>query len=293
MSEKLRGAYPILSTPFKEDDSIDEEGLRNIVDFDIEGGVDGLGIAYGSEIPYLTDDERTREVKIVADQIDGRVPLVVNCDHNSTVGAVMLSRRAEDAGADAVMIMPPNAVSNTNDDELVRHYEAVSDATTVPIFIQEAARALSNNLIVRLTTQVERVRYIKAEVAPIPLKIRERKALLSEDVVIFGGAGGGLFVDELRNGGEGTMPHCEFPEVWSGIWNAWQAGDQDRAVEIHRRYLVFQQFTAGFAGDMTVHKEVLRKRGIIRCARVRAPATPHIAPEISKELDRVLGEMGV
>ena len=293
MAKRLRGVFPILATPFKEDDRVDEDSLRNLVDFEIEHGVDGMGLAYGSEIPYLTEDERIREMAVVANQIDGRVPLVVNCDHNSTVGAVMLSRRAEEAGADAVMIMPPANVPHMNDDSITGHYEEVSKATTVPIFIQEAAKRLSTDLVVRLATQVARVRYIKAEVAPTPLTIRERKARLPKDFTVFGGASGGMFVAELRNGAEGTMPHCDFPEVWAAIWRAWQKGDRRKAAAFHRRYLPFHVFIQGIGGGMTVHKEVLRKRGVIRCAKVRAPAIPYIAPEVMEALDLILEELGL
>ena len=88
------------------------------------------------------------------------------------------------------------------------------------------------------------------------------------------------------------MPHCEFPEVWVAIWKAWQRGERRRAGEIHRRFLPFHLFAQGIREMMAVHKEVLRRRGIIQCARVRSPAVPGLSPETSAELNLVLDELG-
>ncbi len=94
----LFGVVPILVTPFDETGAIDEESLRNEVDFAIDAGVHGLGIALGSEVFTFTEAERDRVTSIVVEQTRDRVPIVVNTGSISTNLAVHYSRRAYELG---------------------------------------------------------------------------------------------------------------------------------------------------------------------------------------------------
>ena len=132
----MKGLFPILATPFDEEDRIDEEDLRREVDFVIENGAHGVGIAFASEVVKLSEAERDVATRTVVEQARGRVPVVVNTGGPSTAVTVQYSRRAEELGADASMVTPPVGVSA----EVVKeYYHRVSDATTIPIFIQGRA----------------------------------------------------------------------------------------------------------------------------------------------------------
>src|SRR6266567_3281309 len=109
----MLGIFPILVTPFDEREDIDEESLRRLVDFNIDAGVHGLGIALGSEILKLTEPERQHVISVVVDQTRGRVPVVVNTGAQANRTAALYSRQAEDLGASAVMCLPPSPVSAT------------------------------------------------------------------------------------------------------------------------------------------------------------------------------------
>ena len=137
----MRGVYPILVTPFHEDGAIDEESLRRLIDFDLNAGVHGLGVALGSEVFKLTEAERDRVTRIVVDQVAGRVPVVINSGAAGTDLAVHYSKAAQDNGADALMIMPPTFMPATSD-EVLDYFRAISNAVSIPIFLQDTPSAV-------------------------------------------------------------------------------------------------------------------------------------------------------
>src|SRR6202158_5050398 len=134
MDGTMRGIYPILLTPFDAQERIDEDSLRGEVDFVIEAGVHGIGLAMGSEILKLTEPERTQLITVVVDQVQGRVPVVVNTGAQASLTAALYSRQAQDLGAAAVMCMPPSLASGS---ETRSYFCAISDVLSVPVFIQD------------------------------------------------------------------------------------------------------------------------------------------------------------
>jgi 4-hydroxy-tetrahydrodipicolinate synthase len=134
MSEPFHGVLPALITPFTEDGSeIDTDALAAIVERLVGAGVGGL-VPGGStgEFTTLTNGERRRLVEVTVDAAAGRVPVVAGTGALSTRETVELSAHAEQAGAAAVMIVPPfyDALSWR---ELLAHYTAVADAIAIPI----------------------------------------------------------------------------------------------------------------------------------------------------------------
>jgi dihydrodipicolinate synthase/N-acetylneuraminate lyase len=74
----LRGIFPIMLTPFTADGLIDEPSLRRVVQFEMAGNVNGIGVGgFASEAYKLTDSERMRTAEIVADEVAGRLPLII------------------------------------------------------------------------------------------------------------------------------------------------------------------------------------------------------------------------
>ena len=134
MPEPFHGVLPALITPFTEDGSaIDTDALAALVDRLIGGGVAGL-VPGGStgEFTTLTNPERRRLAETTVEAAGGRVPVVAGTGALSTRETVELSVHAEQAGAAAVMIVPPfyDAPSWR---ELLAHYTAVADAIDIPI----------------------------------------------------------------------------------------------------------------------------------------------------------------
>ncbi len=288
----MRGVFPILVTPFDENARIDEESLRRLVEFNIQSGVHGLGIALGSEVFKLSEAEREHMTRIVVDQVRGRVPVVVNTGAAGTDLAVLYSQRAEQCGADALMIMPPNFMP-AGPDEVLDYFRAISDAVSIPIFIQDTASApVSAGLARQIAESCPQVRYIKVESLPVAAKVVDMVTKAGDMLVVFGGAGGGYFIEEMRRGSMGTMPFCTQPEAFVEVWNLFQRGDERAARAVFDRTIapVNRIAAQGVGLFYSVHKEILRQRGVIRTAKVRSPA-PAIDALTQRELQQVIDEL--
>jgi 4-hydroxy-tetrahydrodipicolinate synthase len=288
----MRGVFPILVTPFDERSQIDEASLRSLVEFNLEAGVHGLGVALGSEVFKLSEAERDQVTRIVVDQAGGRVPVVVNTGAAGTDLAVFYSQTAERNGADALMIIPPSFMP-AGPDEIREYYRAISSAVNIPIFIQDTPGApVSAGLARQIAEECQWVRYIKVESLPVTTRVAEMAAQAGDRLDVFGGAGGSYFIEELRRGSVGTMPFCSQPEAFVGVWNLWQSGDERAARELFDRTIAPVNRIAGQGAGIFyhVHKEILRRRGVIRTAKVRSPA-PTVDDLTRGELQQVIDNL--
>ncbi|MCH8062939.1 MAG: dihydrodipicolinate synthase family protein [Chloroflexi bacterium] len=269
----MRGVYPILSMPFDAQDRIDIEDLQREVEWCVRQGVHGLGIALASEIFKLSESERDQVTRVVVEQVNGRVKVVVNTGAQGSGLAVQYSRRAEELGADAVMVTPPSAMPATPD-ETKRYFRRISDSVDVPIFIQDVSTApVPPGLAVQIARESENACYIKAETPPTAPRVAEVKALGGDVLIVFGGAWGYFYLEELRRGSVGTMPGAVIPEVFTMVWDLFQDGKDLEATRLFNRYLpLIKSFGQGFGIAAYLAKEVLRIRGVFKAAHVRHPA---------------------
>src|SRR5437667_8944369 len=130
----FRGSFTALVTPFKNG-SVDERAFRDLVEWQIAEGTNGLvPVGTTGESPTLSHDEHKQVVEWCVDQAKGRVPVVAGAGSNSTKEAVELSRHAEEAGADAVLVVTPYYNKPTQEG-LYQHYKAINDAIGIPIII--------------------------------------------------------------------------------------------------------------------------------------------------------------
>ena len=130
----FRGSFTALVTPFKNG-SLDEKAFRELVDWQIAEGTNGLvPVGTTGESPTLSHDEHMKVVEWCVEQAKGRVPIVAGSGSNSTREAIELSKHAEKAGADAVLIVTPYYNKPTQEG-LYQHFKAINDAIGIPIII--------------------------------------------------------------------------------------------------------------------------------------------------------------
>jgi 4-hydroxy-tetrahydrodipicolinate synthase len=288
----MRGVYPILVTPYDDRLQVDEESLRKVVEFNLECGVHGLGVALGSEVFRLSEAERLHVTRIVVEQTRGRVPVVINTGAQGTELAVLYSRTAQDAGADALMVLPPTQVP-CGGAETREYFRAISEAVSIPIFIQDAGNPfVPGSLGRQIAEETEHVRYMKVESAPPPVRVGEAVAQGGPLMTIFGGAGGNYLIEELRRGSQGTMPGCSQSDTFVEVWNKYEAADAAGAREVFHRVIVpFNRLTAlGWGAFYHAHKELLVRRGILRTAKVRGPIAP-LDEQTRREVDEVIDSL--
>jgi 4-hydroxy-tetrahydrodipicolinate synthase len=130
----FRGSFTALVTPFKNG-SLDEQAYRGLIEWQIAEGTKGLvPVGTTGESPTLNHDEHNRVVGWCVDQARKRVPVIAGAGSNSTAEAIELSRHAEKAGADAVLVVTPYYNKPTQEG-LYQHFKAINDAIGIPIII--------------------------------------------------------------------------------------------------------------------------------------------------------------
>ena len=285
----IEGVIPILVTPFLEDGRIDEDSLASLIDFNIAAGVHAIGVALGSEVFKFTEAERAQVIACVVGATAGRVPVIINTGATGTDLAVHYARMAAEAGADALMIMPPTFFV-VGSDEIVDYYKAISAAVDIPLILQDIPQApISPGLALRIADSCANVEYIKVETLPITQKVAEMAKAVAGRLTIFGGAGGGYFIEEMRRGARGTMPFCSQPSEFVEVWNRFTAGDEVGARQVFDAAFTGINRLSAQGGDLFyhVHKQLLVRRGVIRTALVRSP-TVSIDPITQREIDELL-----
>ena len=132
MTQTFQGSIVALVTPFR-DGKVDEAKLRQLVDFHVENGTDGI-VPCGTtgESPTLSHDEHHRVVQIVVETARKRVKIIAGTGSNSTAEAISLTKHAEKVGADAALVVNPyyNKPTQTG---LYQHFRAVAESVALPI----------------------------------------------------------------------------------------------------------------------------------------------------------------
>ena len=130
----FKGSNVALITPFK-DNILDEENYIKLINFHIENGTNGLVPAGTTgESPTLNHDEHQKVIEICIKESGGKIPVIAGTGSNSTEEAVSLTKHAEKAGADGVLVVTPYYNKPTQEG-LYQHYKAINDNTSLPIII--------------------------------------------------------------------------------------------------------------------------------------------------------------
>ena len=288
----LQGVITILVTPFDEGGRIDVDSLQSLIDFNIAAGVHGLGVALGSEIFKFNEVERDVVTRAVVDHVAGRVPVVINSGASGTDLAVQFSHSAEDAGADALMVIPPHFMP-ASAEEIADYYRQIDAAVNVPVILQDIPQApIPPSLALRIANQCGNVSCIKVETLPITTKVADMAQAAGERLTIIGGAGGSYFIEEMRRGSRGTMPFCSQPAAFVETWNLFQAGDEKGARRIFDASIMAVNRLGAQGGDLFyhLHKQILVRLGVIRTAVVRSP-TIALDPVSRREIDELVEEL--
>ena len=133
--DMFKGSIPALVTPFDEAGALDEAGYRTFVEWQIAEGSHGVvPVGTTGESPTLTHDEHKRAVEICVETVNKRIPVIAGAGSNNTAEAVDFCQHAEDAGADAVLIVTPY-YNKPNQRGLYAHYAAIAKAVSLPIII--------------------------------------------------------------------------------------------------------------------------------------------------------------
>ena len=260
----MKGVYPILSAPINEKGQLVIDDLENQVEWMIEKGVHGLGIAVATEIYKFNEEERDLILKTVVGVNNGRVKVVMNTGGEGTDHAIVLSKRAEELGADALMIRPTSFIPMPAS-ENIEYFGRIAESVSIPIFLQDQGTAqVPPAMAVACANRHENLCYIKVETPPtVPRMGETQKLAEGTGLVLFGGAGGAFAVEEFKRGSVGTMPGSTLPDMFVRVWDAFQEGDEEAANAEMRKHSPLISILAqgqGFAN--WIYKHIMVRRGV-------------------------------
>jgi dihydrodipicolinate synthase/N-acetylneuraminate lyase len=287
----MKGVYPILSAPINEKGQLVMDDLENQVEWMIGKGVHGIGIAVATEIYKFTEEERDQILSTVVRVANGRVKVVMNTGGESTDVAVFLSKRAEEFGADALMIRPTSFIP-VPASENIEYFGKIAESVSLPIFLQDQNTApVPPGMAVQCAQRHENLCYIKVETPPtIPRMAETRDLAEGTGLILFGGAGGAFAVEEFKRGSVGTMPGSTLPDMFVRVWDHFQAGNEDAANEEMRRHAVlFGALAQGQGFANWIYKHIMVRRGVFSPGSdfARHPALKPDADHY-KEIDSIL-----
>jgi 4-hydroxy-tetrahydrodipicolinate synthase len=132
---KLEGTTVAMVTPFNRDDTVDEEGMRENMNYLLERGVNGL-LAAGTtgESATITHQEQKKMMEILVDEVKGKAATVAGAGSNSSKEALELVKHAEDVGADYALVITPY-YNKPQPHGLYEHYKMLSESTDIPIIV--------------------------------------------------------------------------------------------------------------------------------------------------------------
>jgi len=288
----FQGVLTALVTPFR-DGAVDERALHDLVELQIEAGVDGL-VPCGStgESATLTHAEHRRVVEVVVAAARGRVAVVAGTGSNSTHEAIALTRHAKEAGADGALLISPYYNKPTQAG-IVAHYAEIARATSFPLVPYNIAGRTASNILPETMAQladIEQVVGVKeasgslGQVSQVIARTPPGFRVLAGDDV--------LTLPILAVGGDGVISTSAnvVPGEMVELVRAFRAGDLDRAQDLHYRLLPL--FDALFAETNPIPvKEAMALRGAIG-EEIRLPLTRLTEPN-RERLRVVMKELGL
>ena len=272
-----------------------EPVYRQLIDFWADHGIDGV-FPFGTTGEfYAFDNEVYRHVlEVTKDAVRGRMAVYAGANHITTAGAVELAKIAEEVGVDALSVLPPMFVSQTQD-ELLAYYTTIANATSLPIIIYNNKPKTNVTVApetVRKLAQIKNIVGVKdstgdmtntEEYIRLTRDLSDFRVLVGRDTLIYAG---------LCYGAAGAITSCAniAPDLAVAIYNCYKAGDQAGALDAQFKFSKLR-ISTNMGTFPVVIKEGLRMMGydVGDCI---APIAP-LSEDKRAELREVLTSIGV
>ncbi len=233
----FKGAIVAIVTPFKNG-QVDEQALRNLIEFQIANGTDGI-VPCGTtgESATLTHEEHDRVIEITIDAVKKRVPVIAGTGSNNTTEALRLTKHAYEAGADGALIVCPY-YNRPTQEGLYQHFKTIAESIPIPIIPYNIPSRTGVNLMPEMVAKLAKIKNI--------VGIKEASGSIKQmsDVVNFCDkdfavlSGDDIFtLPLLAIGGAGIISVISnvAPADMAGLVDAFAAGDMVRAKTLHHK----------------------------------------------------------
>jgi 4-hydroxy-tetrahydrodipicolinate synthase len=288
------GVFTAIVTPFREDESVDEETLRRLIDFNIEGGVTGI-VPCGTtgESPTLSHPEHDHVIELTVEHVDRRVPVIAGTGSNCTREAIRLSRHAEESGVDGVLLVNPYYNKPTQEG-LYRHFRAIADSVGIPCVVYNIKGRTGVNIetatLMRLIDDCDNIVGVKEASGDIN-QIREVIQQSPDDFSVLSGDDN-ITLELIRSGGHGVVSVASnlVPDRMVALVQAGLAGDFETAEAIEQE--LSPLFEAEFVETNPIPiKYMLSLKGM--CQEVYRLPICELRPENRVRVRTVMETMGL
>jgi 4-hydroxy-tetrahydrodipicolinate synthase len=275
-------------TPFDQYGEIDFDATRNLVNYLILNGTDGIVVAGTTgESPTLTKEEKVELFKFVVNVVDGRIPVIAGTGSNNTKASISLTKEAEKAGVNGIMLVAPY-YSKPSQEGLFQHFKAIAESTSLPVMLYNipgrSVVNLSVETVVRLS-KIENITSIKEASGNLD-QMAEIISKTPSDFILYSGDDS-LTLPVLSIGGAGVVSVAShvFGNELQEMVNQFKKGNVQEASFAHRTLL--PKFKALFvAPSPSPVKAALNMTGI-QVGDVRLPMVP-LTEEESHQLQEAL-----
>ena len=233
------GSIVAIVTPFRND-AIDEEKLRELVEFQIANGTDGI-VPCGTtgEASTLDYDEHDRVIEIVVHQTNKRVPVIAGTGSNSTREAIEMTAHARKLGADGALLVTPY-YNKPSQEGLYRHYKAIAEAVALPQILYNVPGRTGVNLLPETVARLADISNIVAikEATGSLQQASEVLALCGDKLDVLSGDDFITF-PMMACGAKGVISVLAniMPKEVASLVDAFRAGNMDEARQLHLRLL--------------------------------------------------------
>ncbi|MCR5537746.1 MAG: 4-hydroxy-tetrahydrodipicolinate synthase [Lachnospiraceae bacterium] len=232
----FKGAGVAIVTPFHEDGSVNYEKLKELIDWQIANGTDAIIICGTTgESATLSEAEHEDVVRFAIRAVDHRVPIIAGTGSNATDTAIMLSKAAEEDGADALLLVTPY-YNKATQNGLFAHYKAISDAVNIPMIVYNVPSRTGVNILpatmARMAREIEHVAAIKEASGNIS-QIAQLAALVGDTCDIYSGNDDQI-IPIMSLGGIGVISVLSniAPQQTHDICQAYFDGDTAKAAKL-------------------------------------------------------------
>ena len=283
MSIEWKGVMPAVTTKFTEDDRLDLVMFEKNIQAQLDAGVHGivLGGTLG-EASTLLDDEKRELTKATVAMVKGKVPVMMNIAEQSTKGAILAAQKAEEDGAQGLMMLPPMRYK-AGDRETVAYFKAVATHTSLPIMVYNNPVDYKIEVTLDMFEELLECKNIEAvkESTRDISNITRIKNRFGDRLKIMTGVDT-LALESLLMGAEGWIAGlvCAFPRETVAIYELQKAGRIQEAIEIYRWFLPLL--------ELDIHPKLVQNIKLaevytgIGTENVRAPRLPLVGDERNK-----------
>ncbi len=277
-------------TPFREDESVNDEALGELVEYFIFSGVSGL-VTLGSngEFPYLSREERLHVIKTVLESVNGRVPVIAGTAYPSTKETVEFSWEAWDLGVDALLIAPP-FYFKPSPREIYHHYSRIAESVDAPIVLYNVPKFTGYNIpldvIQALAEEHSNIIAIKDSSGEVS-RIAELVRRLGDEVSVLAGTGDMIF-PALSLGAQGAVVAIAnvAPRMCVELYRAFTENQLERARKLQLKLNLLNEVLVKSHNQLSAIKEAMRLLGL-EVGYPRSPTLP-LSEEEFLEVERVL-----